>query len=100
MAAGNDLNGKVWFVTGASSGFGRAICERVLARGGRLVAAARKLETLAGIVATAPDRALAVRLDVTSNDEIAASLAAARNKFGGIDVLVNNAGYGLMSAVE
>ncbi|MFT3769772.1 MAG: oxidoreductase [Minicystis sp.] len=91
---------KVWFVTGASSGFGRAIVEEAIARGDRVVATARAPEALADLVARAPDRVLAARLDVTKNAEIRAAVAAAVERFGRIDVLVNNAGYSMVGAVE
>lgn len=95
-----DLDGKVWFVTGASAGFGREIGAQVIARGGRLVATARKPETLDDLVALAPDRVLALRLDVTAQADIDAAVAAATARFGAIDVLVNNAGFGYLAAVE
>jgi NAD(P)-dependent dehydrogenase (short-subunit alcohol dehydrogenase family) len=95
-----DLNGKVWFVTGASAGFGRALCERVIHRGGRLMATARNRASLQDLVDHVPDRVMAVTLDVVDPQQIAAAVAAARAHFGGIDVLVNCAGYGFLSAVE
>ncbi|RKH55433.1 oxidoreductase [Corallococcus aberystwythensis] len=92
--------GKVWFVTGSSSGFGRSIVEEVIARGERVVATARDPRTLEDLVALAPDRVLAVRLDVTKAEQVQESIAAALKRFGAIDVLVNNAGYTLLGAVE
>ncbi|WP_375755921.1 oxidoreductase [Corallococcus exercitus] len=92
--------GKVWFVTGSSSGFGRNIVEEVIARGERVVATARDPRTLEDLVARAPGRVLAVRLDVTKADQVQESIAAALKHFGAIDVLVNNAGYALLGAVE
>ena len=92
--------GRVWFVTGSSSGFGRCIVEEALAKGERVVATARDPRTLADLVARAPDRVLAVRLDVTKTDEVRSAVAAAMERFGGIDVLVNNAGYTVLGAVE
>lgn len=91
---------KVWFITGASSGFGRALAEEVIARGERVVAAARNLESMRDVVARAPERSMAVRLDVTRREQIDAALAAARDRFGGVDVLVNNAGYSMVGALE
>jgi len=86
---------KVWFVTGASSGFGRAIVEEALRRGDSVVAAARsKVELLAS------DRLLTVHLDVTKQADIDAAVASAIARFGRIDVLVNNAGYSMLGAVE
>lgn len=89
---------KVWFVTGASSGFGREIVEEALRRGDRVVAAVRSPESLADLAKR--DDVLVVRLDVTKAAEIAAALSAAVARFGAIDVLVNNAGFSLLGAVE
>jgi NAD(P)-dependent dehydrogenase (short-subunit alcohol dehydrogenase family) len=91
---------KVWLITGSSTGFGRSLAEAVLAKGYRLVATARKPEQLDDLVATYPDTAKAVRLDVTNPQEAQQAVSAAIDAFGRIDVLVNNAGYGTMGAVE
>lgn len=91
---------KVWFITGTSSGFGRAIAEEVIRRGQRVVASARNPRTLDELVALAPERVLAVQLDVTNPDGFAAALQAARDRFGAIDVLVNNAGFSIVGAFE
>lgn len=90
----------VWFVTGSSSGFGRTIAEEALARGHRVVAAARDLRSLDALAAKAPERVHAVKLDVTKPDEIAAAVASAFARFGAVDVLVNNAGYSMIGAAE
>jgi NAD(P)-dependent dehydrogenase (short-subunit alcohol dehydrogenase family) len=90
----------VWFITGTSSGFGQAIAEEVLARGGRVVATARDPRALDDLVARAPDRVHAVRLDVTRPAEIQTAVAAATQRFGAVDVLVNNAGFSIVGAVE
>jgi len=87
---------KTWFITGASSGFGRALAEEVIARGERVLAAARNVAALNELVALAPDRVVAVVLDVTKPAAIEAAIAAA----GPIDVLVNNAGYSMVGALE
>lgn len=89
-----------WLITGCSSGFGKVLAEAVLERGDRLVATARKLEDLSALVAGYPDTARAVALDVNREGSPAAAMAAAEAAFGGLDVLVNNAGFGFMSAVE
>jgi NAD(P)-dependent dehydrogenase (short-subunit alcohol dehydrogenase family) len=91
---------RVWLVTGSSSGFGLHIARAALERGDRVVATARRAEALDGLVASAPDRVLAAPLDITRADQIDPALAAALGRFGRIDVLVNNAGYGSVGAVE
>lgn len=91
---------KIWFITGCSTGFGRELAEQVLARGERVVLTARNPEQLQEIAAKYPDTALALPLDVTSEQAIRAAVDAAETRFGHIDVLVNNAGYGYFSAIE
>jgi NAD(P)-dependent dehydrogenase (short-subunit alcohol dehydrogenase family) len=91
---------KTWFITGTSSGFGHAIALEALSRGDRVVATARDPRALDDLVARAPDRAHALRLDVTKPAEIDAAIAAALARFGAIDVLVNNAGMSVLGAVE
>ena len=91
---------KVWFITGASSGFGRILAEEVLAKGDRVVATARKPEVLADLVDKYPSAARAVKLDVTNLEDVKNSIQQAVKEFGRIDVLVNNAGYGLVGAIE
>jgi NAD(P)-dependent dehydrogenase (short-subunit alcohol dehydrogenase family) len=91
--------GRVWFITGASRGFGRALSEAVLARGDRLVATARGAEFVAEFGERHPE-ALALRLDVTDREQAHAAIAAAVERFGRLDVIVNNAGYGQFGAVE
>lgn len=90
----------VWFITGCSSGLGRALAARVLAWGHRLIATARDPETLAELVATDPDRCRALALDVADAAQVASVVAQAAEAFGRLDVVVNNAGYGLVGAVE
>ena len=89
---------KVWFVTGASSGFGRELVDEVLRRGDSVVAAVRSPESLAELAGRKD--VLVVRLDVTKPVEIDAAIRAALGKFGRIDVLVNNAGFSIVGAVE
>ena len=89
---------RVWFITGATSGFGRAIAEAALERGDSVVATARRTDGLAEL--GDPERVHAVRLDVTSSADREAAVAAALDRFGRIDVLVNNAGRTQVGAVE
>ena len=91
---------KVWLITGSSTGFGRELAEEALAQGYRVVATARKPEVLADLVEKFPETACAVKMDVTKPDEVRAAIAEAVKEFGRVDVLVNNAGYGLIGAVE
>jgi NAD(P)-dependent dehydrogenase (short-subunit alcohol dehydrogenase family) len=90
----------VWLITGCSTGLGRALAISIVNRGWGAIVTARNLSHVSDIVKGAEDRALAIALDVTHVDQIQAVAAAAREKFGRIDVLVNNAGYGYQSAVE
>ncbi len=89
-----------WLITGCSTGLGRALAEAVLARGDSAVVTARDVATVAPLVAAHPDTALAVPLDVTDPAQVTAAVAAGEERFGGIDVLVNNAGYGYRAAIE
>lgn len=91
---------ETWMITGTSSGFGREIATAVLERGGRVVATARKAEALQALAARAPDRVLCLGLDVGNPEQITQAVAAAVARFGAVDVLVNNAGYGLIGPVE
>jgi NAD(P)-dependent dehydrogenase (short-subunit alcohol dehydrogenase family) len=100
MKENESAKGKVWFVTGTSSGFGRCIVEEAISRGDRVVATARDPRTLAELVARAPERVHAVRLDVTKPTEIESAVRSAFDRFGRLDVLVNNAGASVIGAVE
>ena len=91
---------RVWLITGASSGFGRAIAEAALAAGDIVVAAARRTDALADLVASAPERVTALALDVTDADRISAAVAQVLDTHGRVDVLVNNAGRGAIGAAE
>lgn len=94
-----DSRKKVWFITGASRGFGIDIARDALDRGDAVVATARNPKDVTAALGEPPNL-LAVRLDVANADEAAPAAAAAIEKFGRIDVLVNNAGFGLLGAVE
>jgi NAD(P)-dependent dehydrogenase (short-subunit alcohol dehydrogenase family) len=91
---------KVWFITGCSTGFGRELAKEVLALGNQVAVAARNTADVQDIVAAYPDTAIAVKLDVTKADEIKAATALVKEKYGRIDVLVNNAGIGYFGAIE
>ncbi len=91
---------RVWFITGSSTGFGRELAEQVLERGYKVVATARKIETIEDLVQKYPDRARAFILDVTNAEDVKTSVASAIKEFGRIDILVNNAGYGLGGGIE
>jgi NAD(P)-dependent dehydrogenase (short-subunit alcohol dehydrogenase family) len=90
----------VWLITGCSTGFGRALAQLVLERGWRAVVTARDPSTLADIAADGGDRALVLPLDVTRREQIDDAVARAVQRFGRIDALVNNAGYGYLAAIE
>ncbi|MBZ5758396.1 MULTISPECIES: oxidoreductase [Rhizobium] len=90
----------VWFITGCSTGFGRELATLVLERGWRAVVTARGKERVADLVTGHEDSALALDLDVTDKEQIAAAVRAAEERFGQIDVLVNNAGYGYQASIE
>ena len=90
----------VWFITGCSTGFGRELAKLVIARGWRAVVTARDVTTVQNLVEGCEERAIAVALDVAKPSQIDAAVAAAEAKFGAIDVLVNNAGYGYLAAIE
>jgi len=91
---------KVWFITGTSKGFGRIWAEAALARGDQVVATARDVKTLAPLVERYRDRTLALPLDVTDRAAVFKTVAQAKERFGRIDVAVNNAGFGLFGAIE
>ena len=93
-------NEKVWFLTGASRGFGRLWAEAALERGDRVAATARDASTLDDLVAAHGDAILPLKLDVTDRDGVFDAVRRATDHFGRIDVVVNNAGYGHFGTVE
>ncbi|MCF6736090.1 SDR family oxidoreductase [Blastococcus sp. KM273129] len=91
---------RTWFITGASRGFGREWSIAALERGDRVAATARDTASLDDLVQRFGDRALPIRLDVTDRAAVVAAVDRAHERFGGLDVVVNNAGYGQFGMVE
>ena len=91
---------KTWFITGASRGFGREWTIAALERGDSVAATARDTATLDDLVARFGDKILPIRLDVTDRDAVFAAVTEAHDRFGGLDVVVNNAGYGQFGMIE
>lgn len=94
------MSAQTWFITGAASGFGRAFAEHALAEGCNVVLTGRSVDRLATIGRQVPERVLTQPLDVTRGEQAEAAVSAAIARFGRIDVLVNNAGYGVIGAIE
>lgn len=90
---------KVWFITGANKGMGAAIVKEALAQGYQVVAAARKVEEAESHLGSHPDL-LIVKLDISNDGQVAGAVKATLDRFGRVDVLVNNAGYGLLGHFE
>src|SRR5690606_21168831 len=91
---------KVWFITGSSRGLGRSLTEAVLASGDKVVATARNINQLNDMLKQYADQVLPIALDVTDYKQVSQSMAEAVKHFGRIDVLVNNAGFGIIGAAE
>jgi NAD(P)-dependent dehydrogenase (short-subunit alcohol dehydrogenase family) len=91
---------KVWFITGTSRGFGRVWAQAALARGDRVAATARDVKTLGPLVERYGDLIAPLALDVTDKAAASAAIAFAQQRFGRLDVVVNNAGYGLFGTIE
>jgi NAD(P)-dependent dehydrogenase (short-subunit alcohol dehydrogenase family) len=91
---------KVWFITGTSKGFGRVWAEAALERGDKVAATARDTRTLDDLVARYGDDVLPLQLDVTDHDADYAAVRQAHEHFGRLDVVINNAGYGLFGTIE
>src|SRR5881227_2023589 len=90
----------VWFISGASRGFGLELTASALAHGDQVIATARDPRAVLAALPEAGDSLLAVRLDVTEQEQAAVAVEAGVTRFGRIDVLVNNAGYGLFGSIE
>jgi NAD(P)-dependent dehydrogenase (short-subunit alcohol dehydrogenase family) len=91
---------KVWFITGTSKGFGRVWAEAALARGDRVAATARNVTALAPLLERYGKQVAAITLDVADKAAVAAAIAEAHARFGRLDVVINNAGYGLFGTIE
>ncbi|MDN3580870.1 oxidoreductase [Mucilaginibacter flavus] len=91
---------KIWFITGSSRGLGRSLTAAVLAKGDKVAATARNTDQLQDFVEQYPNQVLPIKLDVTKQDEINDAVEGAIRHFGRIDVLVNNAGFGITGATE
>lgn len=94
------MSNRTWFITGASRGFGRSFAQAALAAGDRVAATARDTSSLEDLVADHGDAVLPVELDVTDRDAVFASVRNVHERFGRLDVVVNNAGYGVAGSVE
>src|SRR5580693_1120328 len=97
VSAGKD---RIWFITGASTGFGRVLAEEVLKAGGKVIATARNRDKVADLEKQYPQTARALALDVTDAGQVDSAVTQAFAQFGQVDVLVNNAGYGVAGAIE
>ena len=89
-----------WLITGCSTGLGRALAEAAIGAGHNVVVTARDVTRVADLADATPGQVLAVALDVTRPEQVAAAVQQAQERFGGVDVLVNNAGYGYRAAIE
>jgi NAD(P)-dependent dehydrogenase (short-subunit alcohol dehydrogenase family) len=91
---------RIWFVTGSSRGLGRSLTEAILLNGDKVAATARDIKTLDDLVVKYPNAIYPVELDVTNKEQVHQAIALVIERFGRIDVLVNNAGFGITGAVE
>ena len=91
---------KIWFITGASRGFGRIWAEAALLRGDKVAATARSLASIAGLKESYGENVLTLELDVTRPDQVKTAVARAHAHFGRLDIILNNAGYSLVGTIE
>lgn len=91
---------KVWFITGSSRGLGKSLTQAVLAKGDLVAATARDTKKLGEFIVAYPEQVLAIELDVTNNQQVQQAIEDTISRFGRIDVLVNNAGFGITGAAE
>lgn len=96
----NEMNSKVWFITGASRGFGRVWAEAALERGDKVAATARSVDSLAGLKEKYGESVLTLELDVTRPGQAGTAVARAHAHFGRLDIVLNNAGYSLVGTIE
>lgn len=94
------MSDRIWFITGASRGFGRSFTQAALAAGDRVAATARDSSSLGDLVTEHGDAILPIELDVTDHDATFAAVRHAHDRLGSLDVVVNNAGYGVAGAIE
>jgi NAD(P)-dependent dehydrogenase (short-subunit alcohol dehydrogenase family) len=91
---------QTWLITGASQGLGQILAETALERGHSVALTARRVDAVEGLRSRYPDRAIAVQLDVTDDAQVVRAVAETESRFGGVDILVNNVGFGFIGAVE
>lgn len=96
----NQINNKVWFITGASRGFGRVWAEAALERGDKVAATARNVDSLAGLKEKYAESVLTLELDVTKPGQPKTAIDKAHTHFGRLDIVLNNAGYSLVGTIE
>jgi NADP-dependent 3-hydroxy acid dehydrogenase YdfG len=94
------MAGKIWFITGASRGFGRVWTEAALKRGDKVAATARKLASIADLTEKYGENVLTLELDVTDPEQVKAVVTQAHAHFGRLDIVLNNAGYALVGTIE
>ena len=94
------MEGKIWFITGTSRGFGRVWAEAALKRGDKVAATARKLASIADLKEKYGEKVLTLELDVTNAEQVKAVVTQAHAHFGRLDIVLNNAGYSLVGTIE
>lgn len=99
-STGDERTAKVWFITGASRGFGRIWTEAALQRGDKVAATARNRESIAALAQTYGDNVLTLELDVTDHEQVEQAVTKAHAHFGRLDIVFNNAGYSLVGTIE
>jgi NADP-dependent 3-hydroxy acid dehydrogenase YdfG len=95
-----NLNAKIWFITGASRGFGRVWADAALQRGDKVAATARSLASIADLKEKYGENVLTIQLDVTKPEQVTAAVKQAHSHFGRLDIVLNNAGYSLVGTIE